>query len=212
LQDADDVAYQKTLGKFRMPTKAEFQELKDNATWTSTTINGVKGYKVTSNVAGYTDRYIFLPCGGRYESNSRVKEGTYGYFWSRTRSTNYDYKAWNYDFDARNLWEDYRDWGYNIRPVTLSASVTQRVLYVGEQVDMVAEGFSSSVDVKWKSLDSSIASVTESGVVTANKVGDAILVARNEDSSAVMAVSILVRIKYSGGSGSNEGIGEGEEI
>lgn len=46
----DDAAHVIWGGNWRMPTKAELDELADskNCAWTWTTINGIKGYKVTS--------------------------------------------------------------------------------------------------------------------------------------------------------------------
>ena len=49
-------------GDWRMPTKAEMQELLDKCTWTWTTQNGVSGYKVASKV---NSNSIFLPTIGR---------------------------------------------------------------------------------------------------------------------------------------------------
>ena len=60
----DDVANVKWGGGWRMPTADECQELKDNCTCTLDSINGVKGFRVTSNVPGYTDRSIFFPAAG----------------------------------------------------------------------------------------------------------------------------------------------------
>ena len=64
LEPEDDVAHVKWGGGWRMPTKAEFNELMDNCTWTWSTMNGVNGYFITSNKSGYTDRFIFLPAAG----------------------------------------------------------------------------------------------------------------------------------------------------
>ena len=60
---SDDVAHIKWGGNWRIPTEAEFQELIDNCTWTRTTVGGVGGYLVTSNIPGYTDKSIFLSDG-----------------------------------------------------------------------------------------------------------------------------------------------------
>ena len=100
LDPGDDAAHVNWGGSWRMPTKAECQELLDNCTWTWTTQNGINGCKVTSNKAGYTDKFIFLPAAGyrefsgiygvasscgdylsssldEYYSNSRYAEGLY---------------------------------------------------------------------------------------------------------------------------------------
>lgn len=82
LDPEDDAAYVNWGGNWRMPTKAEWQELKDNCTWEWTTQNGIDGYKVTSNKAGYTYKFIFLPAAGyRYDSNLS-SEGSEGDYWS----------------------------------------------------------------------------------------------------------------------------------
>ena len=60
----DDVANVLWGGGWRMPTADECQELIDNCTCTMDSINGVKGFRVTSNVPGYTDRFIFFPAAG----------------------------------------------------------------------------------------------------------------------------------------------------
>lgn len=61
LEMIDDAAHIRWGDSWRMPTIDEFRELMSSCTWTWTTINGVNGYKVTSNMPGYTDRSIFLP-------------------------------------------------------------------------------------------------------------------------------------------------------
>ena len=80
LSIADDAAQARLGGYWRMPTKAEFQELLDNCTPTLTTINGTQGFKFTSNKTGYTDRWIFLPVAGYRKDTKKVNEG--GQYWS----------------------------------------------------------------------------------------------------------------------------------
>ena len=48
LEPEDDAAHVNWGGSWRMPTDAEWQELRDNCTWTWTTQNGINGYQVTS--------------------------------------------------------------------------------------------------------------------------------------------------------------------
>lgn len=67
LESNDDVAHAKWGGNWRMPTKDECQELIDNCTCTWDTINGVYGFRVTSNKTGYEGRSIFLPAIGKGE-------------------------------------------------------------------------------------------------------------------------------------------------
>ena len=83
-----DVACSNWGVPWRMPKKSDFEELMNNCTWewqdnTNTEFNGVTGYKVTSNVQGYTDKFIFLPAAlywtgtrtNRYNSSSDVEKG-----------------------------------------------------------------------------------------------------------------------------------------
>ncbi|MCQ2257069.1 MAG: DUF1566 domain-containing protein [Bacteroidaceae bacterium] len=62
----DDVAHVKWGGDWRMPTKAEQDELINNCTWDWKELKGVKGYKVT----GANGKFIFLPAAGFYWSSS----------------------------------------------------------------------------------------------------------------------------------------------
>ena len=104
-------------GSWRMPTKAEQQELLDNCTWKWTTQNGVDGYKVT----GTNGNSIFLPAAGyRYGSSLNVA-GSYGYYWSSTPyGNNFDYGAYLlsfYDGDEY-VYDDGRIYGLTVRPIT----------------------------------------------------------------------------------------------
>lgn len=58
----DDAAHVNWGGKWRMPTKEECIELFEKCEWKETTVNGIKGYRITSKVRGYTSNSIFLPC------------------------------------------------------------------------------------------------------------------------------------------------------
>ena len=68
-------------GSWRMPTETEYRELKDNCTWTWTTQNGHKGYKVT----GPNGNSIFLPAAGyRGLVDALDDDGEAGSYWSST--------------------------------------------------------------------------------------------------------------------------------
>ena len=79
----DDAAYVKLGGSWRMPTFAEFTELRNKCTWVWTTVNGVAGYKITSNVSGYKDKSIFLPAAG-FSVNTQISGNGQGLYWSST--------------------------------------------------------------------------------------------------------------------------------
>ena len=79
LELADDAARANWGGAWRMPTDAEWTELRENCTWTWTTKNGVNGYEVKSETNGNS---IFLPAAG-YRGNGGLDDaGSRGYYWS----------------------------------------------------------------------------------------------------------------------------------
>ena len=124
LDPEDDVAHVVWGGTWRMPTKAEQDDLRNKCTWTwygsgNTEFNGVAGYKVTSNIEGYTDRFIFLPAAGCRGGTYLYDVGYYGIYWSSSLSTDYPYYAYNLIFrSGRVNWNDYdRCSGPSVRPV-----------------------------------------------------------------------------------------------
>ena len=104
-----DVAHVNWGGNWRMPTKAEQDELRNssNCTWTWTTQNGVKGYKVTSKK---NSNSIFLPAAGYRKSGSLSGAGYYSLFWSSSRYTSGGYYAYDLIFDSVDV-----DWSSNER-------------------------------------------------------------------------------------------------
>lgn len=122
LEPEDDAATVALGHKWRMPTNEEWEELRnsDNCSWTWTTINGVKGYKVQSKKPGYTDNWIFLPAAGFRFSDNLNNFGTEGYYWSSYVDPEWldvPYQVW---FDSSNIYcsEWSRCAGLTIRPVS----------------------------------------------------------------------------------------------
>ena len=122
LEPMDDAAAVALGGKWRMPTNAEWSELRStsNCSWTWTTIYGVNGYKVQSKKSGYTNNWIFLPAAGDRVYNNQSLVGYYGNYWSSSLSTDDPSRACGLDFSSRNFgWGDYaRYYGFSIRPVS----------------------------------------------------------------------------------------------
>ena len=94
LERVDDAARVLWGNFWRMPTRGEFKELIENCTWTWTTLEGKKGYKVTSRING---KSIFLPATGyqndNYGSDSMWNRGTEGNYWSSMINTKYSNMA-----------------------------------------------------------------------------------------------------------------------
>ncbi|MCF0174359.1 MAG: hypothetical protein HUJ95_03365 [Bacteroidales bacterium] len=84
LQPDDDVATKLWGSNWRTPTTDEIIELLDETKcdWTWTTKNGVKGYTVTSKVAGYQGKNIFLPAAGFFDGTECYGRGATTYYWS----------------------------------------------------------------------------------------------------------------------------------
>ena len=116
LELSDDAANANWGGSWRMPTEAEQDELRTECTWTWTTQNGVKGYKVTSKTNGNS---IFLPAAGyRYDSDL-YRAGSNGHYWGGSLYTSRSYYAYYLGFGSSSVSWYYNERGYgqSVRPV-----------------------------------------------------------------------------------------------
>ncbi len=117
LELSDDAAHVNWGGSWRMPTDAEWTELRNNCTWTWTTQNGVNGYKVTSKSNGNS---IFLPAAGSRYDSSLNGAGSYGSYWSSSLDTDGPSDAWGVYFGSGYVYRGSyggRDFGQSVRPV-----------------------------------------------------------------------------------------------
>ena len=85
----DDVAHVKRGGSWRLPTKIEIEELRKKCSWIWTSVNGVRGYRITSRVSGYTNRSIFLPAAGFIDDWGTKSVGSYGCYWLNSVESSY---------------------------------------------------------------------------------------------------------------------------
>ena len=119
LDKEDDAAAVNMGGSWRMPTKAEQDELQTKCTWTWTydyNGTGVAGRIVTSKTNGNS---IFLPAAG-YRGNSGLKYvGSDGNYWSSSLSTGYSYNACSLYFYSDGVYwsNDGRCYGRSVRGV-----------------------------------------------------------------------------------------------
>jgi len=67
---------------WRMPTKAEFEELTANTEYEWTTVNDVQGVKFTSTVEGHTDKFLFFPAVGEARNSKVFNVWSCGNYWS----------------------------------------------------------------------------------------------------------------------------------
>ena len=119
LDSEDDAAYVSWGADWRMPTKAQFEELisSDYTTTEWTTQGGAYGRKITSKING---KSIFLPAAGSVYSGSVDGANTYGQYWSRSLyETKGSCNAWKLDFSSSviSVSGSNRCNGYSVRPV-----------------------------------------------------------------------------------------------
>ncbi|MBQ0118168.1 MAG: hypothetical protein KBS42_00140, partial [Bacteroidales bacterium] len=121
LDPEDDAAHVNWGGSWRMPTKAEMDELLDGSKCAKewTTLNNVNGYKFTSLVSGYENNSIFLPAAGYYNGSSRAGAGSIGFYWSSSLYDDYSGSAYRLYFNSSSVvWGNfYRSYGLPVRPV-----------------------------------------------------------------------------------------------
>ena len=117
LEAEDDVATVKWGGSWRMPTRAEQDELRNECTWEWTELNGVYGCKVT----GPNGNSIFLPAAGSRHDTRISYVGRYGYYWSSSLndSVSYGFSTYYFYFDANYFnWDNCsREQGLSVRAV-----------------------------------------------------------------------------------------------
>ncbi len=116
LETADDAAAANWGGDWRMPTWAEWNELKSQCTWTWLTLNGVNGYKVESKTNG---NYIFLPAAGRRNDTYLSNAGSNGNYWSSSHYASLPGYAFSLCFSSSNAYttNNNRYYGCSVRAV-----------------------------------------------------------------------------------------------
>ncbi len=192
----DDAAHVQLGGRWRMPTKMEMDDLHNKCTWTwfssgNTEFNGVEGYKVTSNMEGYEDRFIFLPAAG-YRSGTQDFGGSGQYWSSSLRTDSYPYFACKLFFQSNNVscGYDYRDASGSIRPVypldhselvTLNIDKNDLLMAINEEYNLITTVMAGDeiVDypITWFSDNPSVATVSQEGLITALSEGTATITA-----------------------------------
>ena len=119
-----DAAHVNWGDKWRMPSRAEWQELFNNSTKVWTSVNGVEGARFTSNINGNS---IFIPAAGNKFDGKETHQGTNCMLWTPEEYDFFDPSGWNnecrnYRVDISSTYAntegyDYPDIGFTIRPV-----------------------------------------------------------------------------------------------
>ena len=114
----DDVAHVRLGGKWRIPTREEFLELRAECIWTWTAVNGIPGFEIKSRVNGNS---IFLPAAGFWQGDHPVGVGLglYGDYWTSSLGWASPEFAFNVTFNSTmlDLGSFERTYGFSIRPV-----------------------------------------------------------------------------------------------
>ena len=116
LDAADDAATANLGSPWRMPTIDEFQELRDNCTWTWTTQDGVKGHQVD----GPNGNAIFLPAAGLRLDSGFHFAGGQGNYWSSSLYLDISKDALSLFLNSSGRHELHyynRSIGFSVRPV-----------------------------------------------------------------------------------------------
>lgn len=118
LDPEDDIAHMKWGGKWRIPTKEEWQKLTQicDKYWTAT-YYGKSGWIIKNRSTG---NYIFLPAAGILNGLSWSSMGTQGYYWSSSLSPYGSDYAWGYNFEyGQGLYGRYKRFlGQSVRPIS----------------------------------------------------------------------------------------------
>lgn len=189
LESADDVASVKWGGNWRIPTRAEIEELINLCEWEWTEYDGVYGYKVTSRVTGFMDRSIFLP----------------EYFWSSSLLESNALGA--YALAGQKIGAYYRRAGFAIRPVyTFDVSEIEGLLLdksvvslaLGSEVVVNATPYNAdgraitvngALNITWTSGDADVATVTD-GKIKAVGVGKCVITATYDGETYEVSVTV----------------------
>lgn len=161
---------------WKMPTKAQLEELKNQCTWEWTQISGHNGYKIT----GPSGNSIFLPAAGF--SNIASLVGSDLYYWSST-SKNNKASCMSGTSSYINIYDDNISYGFSIRPVTSNPNASDNALdhtndylvtdkisasYLGGSYTSTNNTINNGSKLNWKFTNGSTESVTLTGVQLIN--------------------------------------------
>ena len=202
LELEDDVAQVKLGGKWRMPSREEFEELIENCDWTfGVDMNGISGARAASKVY---DCDIFFPWAGCLDA-SLYDVGYRGAYWSSSLDAGDPLQAYVlYVGYSAYLYTYYRNNGLPIRPVyddsivpvgSVGLDKGSLTLSIGEIQSLeatVLPADASARTIRWSSSDESVAAVSPSGEVLGVTAGSATITAASLDGSRKATCRVTV--------------------
>lgn len=154
----DDAAYARWGGDWRIPTRSELAELKEQCDWTLTQKNGVAGYEVASRT---NENSIFMPMDGEYADPCYMGCELY------TDERIYGLGATPYRYEGCCIRPVCKQ---RILPTDIQVVSTSVVVYLSEDLyylnPTVYPAGSSSKTVYYISDNTAVATVTPEGAVT----------------------------------------------
>ena len=195
----DDAAFVNWGSKWQMPGKWQIKELldKNNTTTEWTTQNGVYGRKITSIRNGNS---IFLPAAGYFGTSGNGEEGSRGRYLSRTLDASFSDGAFYMYFGPSSIsyGNTYRYYGNSIRPVRATKYVSSIELnYTSFVLDpnktrqlsaTITPSDAANKTLEWKSSNTSVATVSDDGLVTAKSPGSCTITCSATDDFGAKAV------------------------
>ena len=201
LEPVDDAATVNIGPDWCMPTSEQFNELINNCSISSQTINEVEGYLFTSN---RNENTIFLPFSGLfyykkwYDSQSKYWTSTL-YKTTQPESAftaNLNNNLGTYDTSGTD-----RYFGCCVRAVRKNTEITdltmsQNILNMNtgstaQLTAIVTPTGAINKTVTWSSSNTSVATVSQSGLVTANAAGSCTITARSVADNTLTATCTI---------------------
>lgn len=196
LEADDDAAHVKWGGEWQIPTKAQWEELHSNCKWNWAILNGVKGYKVTSKVQGYTDRFIFIPANDYWSSTLDSSNPSNAY-------------AFNVGSSSSKIGNSTRSNGMAVRPVcpsdewskNITLEMDHKTVSIGlaGNINLTVTAIKNIgnqrvddlISIKWSSSNPAVATVDDKGVVKGLSAGTATITASYQSQTVTSTVSVI---------------------
>ena len=199
-----DVARQMWGGSWQMPDYDHWLELKDNTSYSMTTITGVSCCKLT----GPNGKSIYLPASGQFDDYRVVYDGSVGNYWSSSKygeSTAYMAFFTNESGGFLTWGNSNRCIGYTIRPVIPGDKPVFPDLKLSTNSLTLDEGTSGTVQVtsgsgKYRCAHESYGTITAAVdgstiTVTALTAGDVKLIVSDTQSGQQKEIAVTVKAK-----------------
>ena len=202
LEPSDDAATVNWGSEWQMPSDEQCEEL-INSSYTTTTytfMNRKYGRKITSKSNGNS---IFFPAAGYRYDTSLYNTGSVGSYWSRSLNTSLSSSAYELFFNSSNIdtKSNFRCYGRSVRPVrvndvrtvdvsNIELNMTKLSVKVGETRQLSATVLPENATNKavfWSSSNTNVATVSQTGNVTALTVGTCTITCSATGGSGVKA-------------------------